>query len=48
MYEWLEEELKVVKNRKFHMVRGGAPVLPGWKKLMYPQFGLSGQRDELP
>lgn len=32
MFEWLEEELVSTKDRKFHMVRENAPILPGWQK----------------
>jgi hypothetical protein len=32
MYKWLEEELKTIRNRKFHLVRGAAPVYSSWKK----------------
>ena len=32
MFEWLEEELNSIKDRKFHLVRGHAPILPGREK----------------
>lgn len=33
MYEWLEEEVATIRDRKFHMIRGRAPILKAREKM---------------